>query len=302
MRSRREVRNDIRDDVHIPTATFKAIRKVHNSTVGHLGIKRTVERLKLAGYSVPYMTKWVSLFIRRCTYCQQLSEVKPVVVVSPFVDATLRPMQRINIDTIGPLPPTSQGYQHIMVSTDTFTRYVNMWPLISTAAEPAANALVDHMCRYGVPDEILSDQGPQFVNAIIAELCRMVGTEHLLTIAYSKEENGIVERANKEVMRHLRAIMLDSSWKADWNIYLPLVMRIINAKPSESTGCSPAQLVFGERIDLNNGFIYKLTNNDGTRSVPTWNEEMTRKQEELLALAEKHQVRQPLIFMETCAT
>jgi hypothetical protein len=39
----------------------------------------------------------------------------------------------------------------------------------------------------------------------------LIGTEHCLTLAYSKEENALVERANKEVNRHLRAFMFDAN-------------------------------------------------------------------------------------------
>ena len=117
----------------------------------------------------------------------------------------------------------------------------------------------------------------------------MVENKQTFTIAYSKEENGIVERGNKEVMRHLRAIMLDKSWSSDWNIYLPLVMRILNAKPHESTGVPPVQLVFGDRVDLNHVFLFKTRSNDGSITLPDWNEKMTIRQEELIALAEKHQ-------------
>jgi hypothetical protein len=56
---------------------------------------------------------------------------------------------------------------------------------------------------------IRSDRGPQFVNVIINQLLGLLQVEHELSLAYSKEQNAIVERANKEVMRHLTAIIFD---------------------------------------------------------------------------------------------
>ncbi len=47
----------------------------------------------------------------------------------------------------------------------------------------------------------------QFVNGIISQLLCLLQTDHELSLAYSKEQNAIVERANKEVMRHLTAII-----------------------------------------------------------------------------------------------
>jgi hypothetical protein len=56
---------------------------------------------------------------------------------------------------------------------------------------------------------VRSDRGTQFVNDIISQLLGLLQIEHELSLAYSKEQNAIVERANKEVMRHLTAIIFD---------------------------------------------------------------------------------------------
>jgi hypothetical protein len=43
------------------------------------------------------------------------------------------------------------------------------------------------------------------------------GVDHILTTAYSKEENGIVERANQEILRHLRNIIFDKNVLSKWS-------------------------------------------------------------------------------------
>ncbi len=72
---------------------------------------------------------------------------------------------------------------------------------------------------------IRSDRGTQFVNGIISQLLSLPQIDHELSLAYSKEQNAIVERANKEVMRHhLTAIILDRRISKVWSSeYLPLV-------------------------------------------------------------------------------
>ena len=81
---------------------------------------------------------------------------------------------------------------------------------------------MSHIGRYGAPQALQSDKGSQFVNETIQELLKLVGSEHKTTLPDSKEENGIVERANKEVMRHLRAILLEMQTTNEWSVYLPL--------------------------------------------------------------------------------
>ncbi len=72
-----------------------------------------------------------------------------------------------------------------------------------------------------------------------------------MSLAYSKEHNSIVERANKEVMRHLTAIIFDKRVNSAWSSeYLPLVQRIMNAKVHDTISVSPAKLLFGKAINL----------------------------------------------------
>jgi hypothetical protein len=84
--------------------------------------------------------------------------------------------------------------------------------------------------------------------------------DHELSLAYSKEQNAIVERANKEVMRHQTAIIFDRRISEVWSSeYLPLVQRIMNAKVHDTIGVSPAELVFGKSsINLYAGLLLPI--------------------------------------------
>ena len=70
------------------------------------------------------------------------------------------------------------------------------------------------------------------MNKVIKEFLAAVGTGHNQTLAYSKEENAIVERINKEVNRHLRAFTFDTIDIEQYKLCLPFVQRIINAYDS----------------------------------------------------------------------
>ena len=96
-----------------------------------------------------------------------------------------------------------------------------------------------------------TDRGTAFHNEIIEELLRMTGVEQSLTTAYSSEENGIVERANQEVLRHLNAILFDSRVHDRWSFeQLPMVQRIMNTVEKTSTGVTPAQLMLNNSVQL----------------------------------------------------
>ena len=173
---------------------------------------------------------------------------------------------RICIDSIGPLPRSGEGYIHILVILDSFTRWVELIPLKTVNAEDAAEELIRYIGRYGAPKEMLSDRGSQFVNGIIQSILRKVGTEHLLAIAYSKEENGRVERANKEVLRHLKGFAFHEKMADNWHEKLPFVMRIMNSGVHSVTGYAPSRLLYGMALDLNRNIL------------PNHNEEPTKPQ------------------------
>ncbi len=97
--------------------------------------------------------------------------------------------------------------------------------------------ILNHVGRFGSPEVIHTDQGPAFHNELVTKLVRLCGIEQSFATAYSSEENGIVERANQEVLRHLRALLFDSRVHDKWSFeQLPLVQRIMNNVEKTSTG------------------------------------------------------------------
>ena len=121
---------------------------------------------------------------------------------------------------------------------DAFSTWVELFPTKTTGASEAAGCIFQHFGRFGTPDVIHTDQGPAFRNELFSELSWLSQVEHS-----SKEENGLVERANQEVMRHLSAMLFDArvhKWSYE---QLPMVQRIKNTVEKTSTGVTPAELI-----------------------------------------------------------
>ena len=234
----------------IPDKFYNIIRRWHNTARGHFGVEQTLARIR-ADQSLPdgdrrwpYQREHVKRFIRLCPPCQKMSYLKPVIETLPFTLATYARGERSYVDTIGPLTPTAEGYQFILVVIEAFTRYVDLVALRSTDAAGAVDALNQIFARSGVPQSLVSDKGTQFVNELMTAYCQMAGIHQRTTTANSKEENGLVERANKEVMRHLRAFVFDHRIQNEWHRYLPFVMRILNTKRHDITRQSPVSLTY----------------------------------------------------------
>jgi hypothetical protein len=279
------------DDYSIPKDKYKIIAKVHNSTAGHNGVEKTLEKLTSRGeLNWPHMREHVKRFIKECPICQKLDNRSVNIHIEPFTTASAEPMDTLNIDSIGPVPTDDLGNVYILVIICCFTRFVELYPVPDTSAKHAARCILQHIGRYGTPIKIRTDRGSQFVNEIVKELLVLIGVEHQLTLQYSKEENAIVERANKEVMRHLRAILLDKKVIGDWSISLPLVQRIMNASVHSALKLSPAQLLFGNAITLDRGiFLDQKKSSDEKIPLSVWAENMLKKQAQLIEIAQSSQ-------------
>jgi transposase InsO family protein len=152
------------------------------------------------------MRSHIRRFIDNCPECQKQSEVVPDMDIYRTTLSSAKPMERLDIDTIGPLPEDEEGNKFVLVVIDAFSRFTVVYPIKRATAKEAARALMHHFGTFGQPMHIMTDSGSQFVNETIAAIAQMWSIGQIITTPYSKEENGIVERANKEVMKHLRNI------------------------------------------------------------------------------------------------
>jgi RNase H-like domain found in reverse transcriptase/Integrase core domain/Integrase zinc binding domain/Chromo (CHRromatin Organisation MOdifier) domain len=238
---------------------YKKISAVHNSGCGHFGLERTIERLSDLKITWEFMRQHVRHFIDHCPCCQKMSLIK-----IPITTSTYTPMECLNIDFIGPFP--DGGY--ILVIVDTFTRWVELFPTVDATALSAAQALLQHFGRFGAPHQLRSDNGPHFIADLIREFLKLIGTEHCLTLAYSKQENSIVERYNKEINRHIRALTYDNNSLTDYRFSLPFVQRILNSNYSDRLKISAADLLFGKIVKLDRGIFEPLQANINRDDVP----------------------------------
>jgi transposase InsO family protein len=256
------------NDKKLTPAIHTLISQFHNPMVGHLGLQKTCALLAGAGHKWRGLKRDVRLFIKQCPLCQKLSQVKPVVIAQPIhIGGEFKPFSRISVDTTD-VVETKDGYKFVLGVLDNFTRWIKLYPLKTLEASEAAACLLDWFGNYGFAMELLSDNGPQFVNELIAAILKSVGTTHILSLAYSKEENGRIERANKEILRHLRMFVSKSKVTDDWVIKLPFVQRIMNASVHSVTGYSPAAMLFGNAVNLNRNLLpTPVDESPGLRSV-----------------------------------
>lgn len=138
----------------------------------------------------------------------------------------------------------------ILTVIDRFSKACHLIPLRKLpSAFQTAQLLVKHVFRlHGIPTEILSDRGPQFVSQVWRQFCRALNAKASLTSGYHPQSNGQVERMNQELESTLRG--LSSSNPSDWSRFIPWVEYAHNCHTSAATGCSPFEASLGYQPPL----------------------------------------------------
>ena len=238
--------------------------------------------------------RMISEFIRQCPACQVMNRMKVQIKAHRFTCASYNPFEVLHLDHIGPLTKDAHGNEYILVIIDAFSRWVELFPTKSTTALETASILLNHIGRFGSPEVIHTDQGPAFHNELVQELLRLCGIEQSFATAYSSEENGIVERANQEVLRHLRALLFDSRVHDKWSFeQLPLVQRIMNTVEKTSTGVTPAELVLSHSIRLSSHIMAPINSSidSSDTSLSSRMDEWISRQHTVLIAAQEHQLQ-----------
>ena len=212
---------------------------------GHLGIKKTTDRV-IQRYFWPGVFKDVTQYCRTYEVCQRAQTRKPVrapLIPMPLVKI---PFQRIAMDLIGPLPRSKRGNRFILTICDYATRYPEAIPLSSTKAPRIARELMLLFTRVGVPEEVLTDQGPNFMSALLEEVYRVLQIQRIRTTPYHPQTDGLVERFNGTLKSMLKKFTNRNA--TDWDEYLPYLLFAYREAPQESTGFSPFEMLYGHRV------------------------------------------------------
>ena len=254
------------EEVPIPDAIRSAIAAVHSGSVGHVGCLRCERRLRQNGTVMKKMRWWVTRFIHECPFCQKMRYRKTTATVEPYTAAQMQSvMQRLSLDFIGPVEEDELGYKYILTVIDNFSRWVMAYPCKTMETLELVRNLIFHIGIFGRPVEFLTDNGSNLTSDLMGEICEMLRVDHKTTVAYSHQENSIIERSNLEVVRYLRALVFDANSVERWSMVLPFAQRICNAEVCKSIGLAPAQIIFGGAINLDRGVL--IDNVDTTSHV-----------------------------------
>ena len=155
------------------------------------------------------------------------------------------PNQRMAWDLVGPLNRTVRGYRYISTVMCLGTRYPYAVALKKIDAVSVAEGLMEVIQHTGIPNELLSDQGSQFMGRVVTKTCELLNIKKLKTTAYHPQTNGALIRWHATLKGMLRKFD-DSS--ETWDKLLKYCLLVCRAMPHAATGFSPYELVHGRSM------------------------------------------------------
>jgi hypothetical protein len=167
---------------------------------GHFADKRTTYKILSLGYYWPSIFKDAKEYVRRCDSCQRVGKPAPSNEMPLQTQVLIEPFEKWALDFIGPINPPSKQKKYILVCTDYVTKWVEAKALPFANEKSVVNFLFeDIFTRFGVPREIVTDQGSQFTSKMVERLVEDYKIKHRKSTPYHPQANGQVESTNKVI-------------------------------------------------------------------------------------------------------
>jgi len=227
------------------------------------------------------MATYVRNYIDGCATCQQMKSIThpSSPPLHPIPSVNTHPFTQISVDLITDLP-LSDSYDSIMVVVDHgLSKGVVLSPCNKTiTAEGVADIFLHCVfTKFGLPERIISDRGPQFASKFTLELGCLLGYQNALSVAYHPQTDGQTECMNQELETYLRIYCRTDPHS--WSKNLSLAEFTHNHRTHTTQKSSPFFLLYGYEPKA-------LPSTLATSPVPAaedWIKNLQRIREEALA-------------------
>ena len=278
------------------------LRTVHSDTSGHVGALRTYRRLRtllLSEDAEPRL--WggdlmaeATKFVKACPTCQKMQSLSSPWSSGHWIRAPA--FQELSIDVLEMPFEDLDGNLKAFAAIDSFSRALELFPLSSADAPRVAECLFHIYCRYGRVGVVRCDGAKAFVGSVVKLLLDMLGSRCHQIIPYAHWSNGQVERSHREILRHLRPLLINDSLGVNshrrWGTLLSGARRIVMNTVNGSIGCTPNELVFGGFCGSEDDLFVNKPPKTSDVSSSSFALDLEREQAELFSRAEAHQAKE----------
>lgn len=191
----------------------------------------------------PSMDSELEQHVLRCPSCQVNQKAPAKAPLHPW-EYAINPWSRLHIDFAGPFLGSM-----FLVVVDSHSKWLEVFPMNTITSEATINRLRACFATHGLPDCLVSDNGPSLASEEFRQFTQMNGIRHIFAAPYHPATNGLAERAvqtMKDGLRKMSGGTLQervTRWLANYRL-----------TPNSTTGRSPAEMLLRRqpksRLDL----------------------------------------------------
>lgn len=221
------------------------MEEIHEGSFGtHANGHAMTKKILRAGYYWLTMESDCIRHVKTCHKCQIYADKIHIPPTLLNVLSSPWPFSMWGIDIIGMIEPkASNGHRFILVAIDYFTKWVEAASYANVTRQVVVRFIKYNLiCRYGVPNRIITDNGSNLNNKMMKELCDDFKIEHHNSSLYRPKMNGAVEAANKNIKKIIQKMVI--TYK-DWHEMLPFALHGYRTSVRTSIGATPFSLVYG---------------------------------------------------------
>ncbi|KAJ8982077.1 hypothetical protein NQ317_015589 [Molorchus minor] len=230
----------------VPRPIQEKVIQVHHDDADHPGAKETCRQIKRRFY-FRRMHARIAGYIKKCLVCLQTKgrQVQPRAGMQAHTATA--PFQKISIDILGPYPETRGKNKYVILVSDVFTKWVEAKAAPHVGAKEIVQFLdTEIIPRFGVPNVVISDNGPQFTADLYNNWGRRLNV-NLLRVAIYHQRANPVERRVQEFKKLMRLHLLRKSQKR-WDEQLPRILYVLRTRQNAATQQTPSSLLYGYEI------------------------------------------------------
>jgi len=187
----------------------------------------------------PSLDHDVEQTVQDCHACQVNCSKSPLKVSNPWIWPT-QPWQRIHVDFAGPF-----NGQMFLLIVDAKSKWIEVFPTSSTTASAIIQALRFLFATHGLPEEVVLDNDPNIVAQETNEFLKSNGIRNCLSSPYHSASDGEVEEAVRTFKESMKTMKDEPGTQAE---KLACFLLTYRSTPHMPTGCTPAELLMGQRI------------------------------------------------------
>lgn len=226
----------------IPEALLTTVLQANHDQAGHMANDRTYERIRKRYYWQGMYTDTLR-YIQACEPCirRKLRKKRTMMQDMPMPEY---PFEMVGIDTVGPYCKSDSGNYYVITIVDHFSGWPEAYPTADKSAETVARILLSEFIpRHTCPKVMTSDQGTEYVNAIVSCLSKEMNIQRIKTSPYHPQSNGKCERFHR-VMNDILAKTIEED-QSNWDTCIPAALMAYRTSVNETTQQTPFFLVHG---------------------------------------------------------